>query len=62
MTAALKTMTEVWMGDISLAQARTTGLVRVSGPRVLIRNVNRWLGPSPFADIPSARPTVPATA
>jgi DNA-binding HxlR family transcriptional regulator len=62
MTTTLKTMTEVWMGDIALAQARRTGLVRVSGPPVLIRNVNRWLGSSPFADIPSARPTVPATA
>ena len=61
LSTTLRTMTQVWMGDMSLAQARGKGLLRVSGPARLIRSVGSWLGASPFADVSSARTTVAAT-
>jgi DNA-binding HxlR family transcriptional regulator len=50
-STALRTMTQVWMGDLSLAQARGKGLLTVSGPVRLIRSVGSWLGVSPFANV-----------
>ena len=44
LSTALRTMTQVWMGDMSLAQARDKGLLRVSGPARLIRSLSSWLG------------------
>jgi DNA-binding HxlR family transcriptional regulator len=61
-STALRTMTQIWMGDMSLAQAREKGMLSVSGPGRLIRSLSSWLGASPFADIPSARTKVAATA
>jgi DNA-binding HxlR family transcriptional regulator len=55
LSSSLRTMTQVWMGDLSLAQARAKGLLRISGPRDLVSSVNKWLGPSPFADVAPAR-------
>jgi DNA-binding HxlR family transcriptional regulator len=49
--ASLRTMTQIWMGDISLAQARARGLLEVSGASALIRSLGKWLGPSPFAHV-----------
>ncbi|MDB5924735.1 MAG: HxlR family transcriptional regulator [Betaproteobacteria bacterium] len=60
-STGLRTMTQVWMGDISLAQARGKGLLSVSGPARLIRSVGSWLGASPFADVAPARSHVAAT-
>jgi DNA-binding HxlR family transcriptional regulator len=62
LSTALRTMTQVWMGDMSLAQARGKGLLSVSGPARLIRSLSSWLGASPFADVLSARTKVAATA
>jgi DNA-binding HxlR family transcriptional regulator len=61
LSSALRTMTQVWMGDMSLAQARAKGLLKVAGPARLVRSLNSWLGASPFADIPAA-PTKMAAA
>jgi hypothetical protein len=60
LSTALRTMTQVWMGDMSLAQAREKRLLSVSGPARLVRTLSSWLGASPFADIPSARMKVAA--
>jgi hypothetical protein len=54
--AALRTMTQIWMGDISLAQARSRGLLEALGAPALVRSLARWLGPSPFAHVQPATP------
>ena len=53
--ASLKTMTQIWMGDYSLAQARANGSVEVLGTTQWVRSVGDWLGPSPFAHVKPAR-------
>jgi DNA-binding HxlR family transcriptional regulator len=60
LSTALRTMTQIWMGDMSLVEARGKGLLRVSGPARLIRSVGSWLGASPFADVAPVRATVAA--
>ena len=60
-STSLRTMTQVWMGDMSLAQARAKGLLRISGPARLIRSVGSWLGASPFADVAPAKEKAAAT-
>jgi DNA-binding HxlR family transcriptional regulator len=55
LTSSLRTMTQVWMGDLSLAQARRTGLLKISGSPRLLRSIAGWLGASPFADVAPAR-------
>jgi hypothetical protein len=62
LSTELRTMTQIWMGDMSLTQARGKGLLRVSGPARLIRSVGSWLGASPFADVAPARANEAATA
>ncbi len=54
LVASLRTMTQIWMGDISLAQARVRGLLKVTGASALVRSLGKWLGPSPFAHVPPA--------
>jgi len=49
LTSSLRVMTQIWMGDISFAQARTRGLLKIAGPRGLTRDIAAWLGESPFA-------------
>jgi hypothetical protein len=52
--STLRTMTQIWMGDVSLDQVRTKELLRVSGKRSLVRSLGNWLGPSPFAHVAPA--------
>ena len=59
---SLRTMTQIWMGDMSLAQARAKGLLSVSGPAPLIRSLGSWLGASPFANVAAAGIKVAAIA
>ena len=40
----LRTMTEVWAGDTTIADAKRNGKLSVSGNPVLSRSVSRWLG------------------
>ena len=54
LSASLRTMTRVWMGDLSLAQARVQGLLKVSGPAKLVRCLGDWLGASTFAHVAPA--------
>jgi len=60
--SSLRTMTQIWMGDLLLGQARAQGLMKVSGPAALVRNVTKWLGASPFADVGPAAPREPVHA
>jgi DNA-binding HxlR family transcriptional regulator len=62
---SVRAMTRVWMGDLSLHDARAQGLMKISGPTKLIRSLQTVLGSSTFAHIapaaapaPRARPRV----
>jgi DNA-binding HxlR family transcriptional regulator len=50
----LKTMTQIWMGDISLAKARREKLIDVSGETALNRNMGKWLACNVLAGIKPA--------
>ena len=53
-TADLRSMIEVWMGDVPYKSAIADGRLKLVGPTALTRNVNSWLSPSIFAGIPPA--------
>lgn len=50
----VRTMCEVWMGDISYKKAIKDGRLQLVGIPALTRNVNDWLKPSIFAGIAPA--------
>ena len=56
LSSNLQIMTQIWMGDMSLVQARAKGLLKVSGAAKLVRGIGSWLGASPFANVASANP------
>jgi hypothetical protein len=45
----LRTMTEIWMGYVTVARAKSDGRLVVTGSRALEANLQSWLGLSPFA-------------
>jgi DNA-binding HxlR family transcriptional regulator len=49
----VRTMTAVWIGDLSLASAIASGALETHGPTDLRRRLNAWLGLSAFAPIRS---------
>ncbi len=49
----LRTLTQLWVGDISLATAQTGGALHISGLSRLTRSVSKWLVFSAFAGIKS---------
>lgn len=51
----LKTMTQIWMGDLSVTRARREGLLRVTGNSVLNRSMTSWIGCSSLAAVKPAR-------
>ncbi|MHB1597062.1 MAG: winged helix-turn-helix transcriptional regulator [Streptosporangiaceae bacterium] len=52
MTARLRCMTEIWLGDLSWAQALRTGALEVTGPEALRRAAPGWFALSVFAGVP----------
>ncbi len=48
----LRALTEIWRGDRSWADSLRTGLVEISGPRTLVREVPVWLGQGALAQVP----------
>lgn len=50
----LRCFTRVWMGDISLASARSSGKVKLEGQGRLKQTMLQWLGASPFAGVKAA--------
>ena len=50
-SADLRTLTRVWMGDVRLAETVRAGLIKFDGPRSLIRAFPNWLTLSGFADV-----------
>jgi len=51
----LKTMTHIWMGDLSIAQARRNHGLELTGNAAIKRDMESWIGRSSLADIPAAR-------
>jgi DNA-binding HxlR family transcriptional regulator len=47
----LRTMTRVWMGDLSIDAVLRSGALTVVGPRDLRRCLDRWLCLSPYATV-----------
>ena len=54
-TCDLRTMTEVWMGDLSIEQARSGNRLKIVGSSVYLKNIRSWLGLYHLADV---RPVV----
>ena len=50
-TCDLRTMTEVWMGDISITQAQSDNRLKIVGSSVYLNNLRSWLGLYLLADI-----------
>jgi DNA-binding HxlR family transcriptional regulator len=53
--ADLVALTRAWMGDVRLADAMRSGLVRVEGPTALVRAFPGWLALSGFAGVERPR-------
>jgi DNA-binding HxlR family transcriptional regulator len=58
----LRTMTRVWMGDISVRIAMGSGGIELEGSREFRRRFEQWLGLSDFAGIRDARHPVRVVA
>ena len=54
LTTDLKTMTQIWMGDINISKALKEGLLELSGNSHLKKNISKWLSRNIFADIKPA--------
>jgi DNA-binding HxlR family transcriptional regulator len=50
--ADLRTMVQIWRGDIGWSAALGTGRVRIEGPEQLRRALPSWFALSPFAAVP----------
>ena len=48
-TTTLRAMTDVWMGDRTYREAKSSGDLYIQGPQALTRNISAWLRPSIFA-------------
>jgi DNA-binding HxlR family transcriptional regulator len=55
----LRRMTDIWLGNVTWAQAQRAGSIEVAGPQALRRAVPRWFTLSAFASVPrpAAAPT-----
>ncbi|NVJ97254.1 MAG: helix-turn-helix transcriptional regulator [Alphaproteobacteria bacterium] len=51
-TSTVRTMADVWMGDMSYRDAISNDSLKVVGPPALTRNIFSWLTPSIFAESP----------
>ncbi|MDH3865073.1 MAG: hypothetical protein OEV10_14000, partial [Gammaproteobacteria bacterium] len=50
----LKTMTQIWIGDMSFSKARRDKLVNLSGNTALKNSMSSWLGCSVLAGVAPA--------
>jgi hypothetical protein len=50
-SADLRALTRVWMGDVQLAETVRAGLIRLEGPPSLVRAFPAWLALSAFAGV-----------
>ena len=54
----LRTMCEVWMGDVTYRKAQADGNLQLLGDPALTRGIGQWLTPSIFAGIAPAKDIV----
>jgi hypothetical protein len=45
----LRTMTAIWMGLDTVSKAIADGRLTLTGDKAIAKNMQRWLGLSPFA-------------
>jgi DNA-binding HxlR family transcriptional regulator len=57
----LRTMTRLWMGDVSIEAVLSSGAVTIIGPHDLRRRLGSWLRLSPYAPVGDARRAKPPT-
>jgi DNA-binding HxlR family transcriptional regulator len=50
----VRTLTEIWMGNVGLNEALRGGGISLTGPVSLQRRLHRWLGLNQFAHVPRA--------
>jgi len=50
----VRTLTGIWMGDITVGQAIRSRLLRLTGPAKLKRDISKWLGTNYFASVEPA--------
>ena len=55
-STSLRTMTEVWRGDLGWSDALRSGSLDVQGPETLRRTVPSWFTLSSFAGVPRPEP------
>jgi DNA-binding HxlR family transcriptional regulator len=56
LTCGVRTLAEVFAGDATLQSALRGGRLEAEGPPKLLRNMQRWLRPSPLANVRPAEP------
>jgi DNA-binding HxlR family transcriptional regulator len=61
-TTDLRTMTRVWMGDLTLKTAINSGAIELDGTRDLRQRFERWLGLSGFAGVKDMRRSMGAAS
>jgi DNA-binding HxlR family transcriptional regulator/putative sterol carrier protein len=52
-SCTLLTLTQVFMGDLSVANAQMSGRLKLNGSRQLIKDMSRWFGLMPFSNVAS---------
>ncbi len=50
-TTDLRTMTQVWMGDVPIKQAQASGKLKIVAPSVYTRDIKSWLGLYILSDV-----------
>jgi DNA-binding HxlR family transcriptional regulator len=50
-TTSLRTMVELWLGDLSIGDALRRGAVTLTGRRAFVRSFPKWIGLSPLAGV-----------
>jgi DNA-binding HxlR family transcriptional regulator len=59
LSTTLRTMTRVWMGDVTIESVLGSGALTIVGPRELRRCLGGWLRLSPYAPVADARRVSP---
>jgi DNA-binding HxlR family transcriptional regulator len=63
-SGSLRTLTQIWRGDVSWSRALIDGAVAIDGPSHVRRGVPAWIGQSNFAVVPrpAKRPAQPTAS
>ncbi len=61
-SSRLRTLVEIWEGDIDIRAAKRRGLLRTQGNRRLARTITDWMGINPYADVRPGDPKMTKVA